>query len=122
MRKVLDKAGEIERSINTVFRPSVWTKFVKAIKEFKMIDAGDKIAVCISDGKDSMLLAKLMQMLQKISDVPFEIAYISMDPGYNAENRKRIEENSKLLNIPVEFFETDIFDVTANVGGNPCYL
>ena len=122
MRKKLDTAGEIERSINTVFRPSVWTKFVKAIKEFKMIDAGDKIAVCISGGKDSMLLAKLMQMLQKISDVPFEIAYISMDPGYNAENRKRIEENSKLLNIPVEFFETDIFDVTANVGGNPCYL
>lgn len=122
MRKKLDTAGEIERSINTVFRPSVWTKFIKAVKEFKMIDAGDKIAVCISGGKDSMLLAKLMQMLQKISDVPFEIAYISMDPGYNAENRKRIEENSKLLNIPVEFFETDIFDVTANVGGNPCYL
>ena len=122
MRKKLDTAGEIDRSINTVFRPSVWTKFIKAVKEFKMIDAGDKIAVCISGGKDSMLLAKLMQMLQKISDVPFEIAYISMDPGYNAENRKRIEENSKLLNIPVEFFETDIFDVTANVGGNPCYL
>ena len=122
MRKKLDTAGEIERSINTVFRPSVWTKFVKAIKEFKMIDAGDKIAVCISGGKDSMLLAKLMQMLHKISDVPFEIEYISMDPGYNEKNRKKIEENAEKIGIPIKFFETDIFDVTAKVDGNPCYL
>ena len=122
MRKQLDETGEIERSLNTVFRPSIWTKFVKAVKEFKMINAGDKIAVCISGGKDSMLLAKLMQMLQKISDVPFEIEYISMDPGYNEKNRKKIEENAKKIGIPVKFFETDIFDVTANVGGNPCYL
>lgn len=122
MRKILDKAGEVERSINTVFRPSIWTKFIKAVKEFKMIQSGDKIAVCISGGKDSMLLAKLFQMLQKISEVPFEIEYISMDPGYNAKNRKKIEENAKNLNIPVKFFETDIFDVTANAGGNPCYL
>lgn len=122
MRKKLDIAGEIERSINTVFRPVIWTKFVKAVKEYKMINAGDKIAVCISGGKDSMLLAKLMQMLQKISDVPFEIEFISMDPGYNVENRQKIEENAKKLNIPVNFFETDIFDITASVGGNPCYL
>ena len=94
MRKQLDAAGEIERSLNTVFRPSVWTKFIKAVKEFKMINAGDKIAVCISGGKDSMLLAKLMQMLHKISDVPFEIEYISMDPGYNEKNRKKNEENA----------------------------
>ncbi len=122
MRKSLDEAGEIERSINTVFRPTVWTKFVKAVKEFKMINSGDKIAVCISGGKDSMLLAKLMQMLQKISDVPFGIEYISMDPGYNEKNRKKIEENAKKIGIPIKFFETDIFDVTANVQGNPCYL
>ncbi len=122
MRKSLDEAGEIERSINTVFRPIVWTKFVKAVKEFKMINSGDKIAVCISGGKDSMLLAKLMQMLQKISDVPFGIEYISMDPGYNEKNRKKIEENAKKIGIPIKFFETDIFDVTANVQGNPCYL
>ena len=115
MRKKLDEAGEIERSLNTVFRPSVWTKFIKAVKEFKMINAGDKIAVCISGGKDSMLLAKLMQMLHKISDVPFEIEYISMDPGYNEKNRKKIEENSKKIGIPIKFFETDIFDVTAKV-------
>lgn len=122
MRKKLDEAGEIERSLNTTFRPSVWTKFIKAVKEFKMINAGDKIAVCISGGKDSMLLAKLMQMLHKISDVPFEIEYISMDPGYNEKNRKKIEENSKKIGIPIKFFETDIFDVTAKVQGNPCYL
>ncbi|MBQ4541960.1 MAG: hypothetical protein IJA23_03805, partial [Clostridia bacterium] len=122
MRKKLDTAGEIERSINTVFRPSVWTKFIKAVKEFKMINAGDKIAVCISGGKDSMLLAKLMQMLHKISDVPFEIEYISMDPGYNEKNRKKIEENAEKIGIPIKFFETDIFDVTAKVDGNPCYL
>lgn len=122
MRKQLDEAGEIERSLNTVFRPSIWTKFVKAVKEFKMIESGDKIAVCISGGKDSILLAKLMQMLQKISDVPFELEFISMDPGYSIENRKKIEENAKKMNIPVNFFETDIFDVTAKVQGNPCYL
>ena len=122
MRKKLDTAGEIERSLNTVFRPSVWTKFIKAVKEFKMINAGDKIAVCISGGKDSMLIAKLMQMLHKISDVPFEIEYISMDPGYNEKNRKKIEENAEKIGIPIKFFETDIFDVTAKVDGNPCYL
>ncbi len=122
MKKELDFAGEVERSLNTVFRPSIWTKFIKAVKEFKMINAGDKIAVCISGGKDSMLLAKLMQMLHKISDVPFEIEYISMDPGYNAKNRKKIEENAEKIGIPIKFFETDIFDVTAKVDGNPCYL
>lgn len=122
MRKKLDKVGEVERSINTVFRPTIWTKFVKAVKEFKMIEAGDKIAVCISGGKDSMLLAKLMQMLQRISDVPFEIEYISMDPGYHEKNRQKIEQNAKDLEIPIRFFETDIFDVTASVQGNPCYL
>ncbi len=122
MRRELDFAGEVERDLNTALRPAIWTKFVKAVKEFNMISAGDKIAVCISGGKDSMLLAKLMQMLQKISDVPFELKFISMDPGYNAENRKLIEENAKKLNVPIEFFESDIFDVTANVDGNPCYL
>lgn len=122
MRKQLTEAGEIERSLNTTFRPAIWTKFTKAIKEFNLIEEGDKIAVCISGGKDSMLLAKLMQMLQKISDVPFEIEYISMDPGYNEKNRKKIEENAKKIEIPVNFFESNIFDVTASVGGNPCYL
>ena len=122
MRKVLDTAGEIERSINTTYRPSIWTKFVKAIKEFKLIEPNDKIAVCVSGGKDSMLLAVLFKMLHKISDFPFEVEYISMDPGYNEKNRKKIEENAKKLDVPLKFFETDIFDVTVNAGGSPCYL
>lgn len=122
MRKVLDKAGEIERSLNTTYRPSIWTKFVKAIKEFNMIEPNDKIAVCVSGGKDSMLLAALFKMLHKISDFPFEIEYISMDPGYNEKNRKKIEENAKKIDIPLKFFETDIFDVTVSADGSPCYL
>lgn len=122
MKKELDFAGEVERSLNKAYRPEIWTKFVKAVKEFELILPNDRIAVCISGGKDSILLAKLLQMLQKISDFPFELEYISMDPGYSAENRKQIEKNAKLLNIPIQFFETDIFDVTTVVGGNPCYL
>ena len=122
MKKQLSLAGEVERTINTTLRPQIWTKFIKAVKEFKMVSAGDKIAVCISGGKDSMLLAKLMQMLQRISDVPFEIEYISMDPGYHEKNRQKIEQNAKALEIPVVFFETPIFDVTTKVGGSPCYL
>ena len=90
--------------------------------EYELIKENDKIAVCISGGKDSMLLAKCMQQLQRHSEVPFELIFLVMDPGYNKENRKLIEENSKLLNIPVEIFESDIFDVTTRVGGSPCYL
>jgi len=78
--------------------------------------------VCISGGKDSMILAKLMQQLQKISDVPFELVFLSMDPGYNKENRKKIEDNAKLMNIPIQFFDSDIFEVTARTEKNPCYL
>ena len=122
MKKELDFAGEVERSLNKAYRPEIWTKFTKAVKEFELILPNDKIAVCISGGKDSILLAKLLQMLQKISDFPFELEYISMDPGYTKLNRKQIEENAKKLNIPIKFFETDIFDVTTVAGGNPCYL
>lgn len=122
MKKQLDQPGEIERSIFSSFRPTIWTKFIKAIKEFKLIEPNDKIAVCISGGKDSMLLAKLMQMLQKISDFPFELEFISMNPGYNQKNYKKIQENAKKIGIPIKFFDTNIFDVTASVGGNPCYL
>lgn len=120
--KKLDFAGEVERSLNKTYRPEIWTKFLKAIKEFKLIEPNDKIAVCVSGGKDSMLLAKLMQMLKKISDFPFEVVYLSMDPGYTKENRLQIEKNAEMLDIPIEIFETDIFDVTTVVGGNPCYL
>ena len=92
------------------------------MKEYKLVNPGDRVAVCISGGKDSMLLAKLMQELHKYSKIPFELKYIVMDPGYNSENRKRIEENSKLLNIPIDIFETNIFNVSNNTEKNPCYL
>ena len=122
MARKLEKFQEIERSILTTYRKDIWSPFILAVKRYEMIQAGDKIAVCISGGKDSMLLAKLMQQLQKISDVPFDLVFLSMDPGYNEKNRKRIEDNAKLLNIPIQFFNSDIFEVTARTEKNPCYL
>ena len=94
------------------------------MKQYELVQAGDKIAACVSGGKDSFLNAKLLQMLQRHSDVPFELVFLMMDPGYNEENRRVIEENAKLLNIPLTVFETDIFDVTASVGksSSACYL
>ena len=93
-----------------------------AIQEYKLIKEGDKIAVCISGGKDSVLMACCLRQLQIHSDVPFELVFLVMDPGYNTENRKLIEHNTKLLNLPVHIFESDIFEVTDRVGGAPCYL
>lgn len=122
MARQLEKYQEIERSLLTTYRKDVWSPFILAIKRYEMIEAGDKIAVCISGGKDSMILAKLMQQLQKISDVPFNLVFLSMDPGYNQANRKKIEDNAKLLNIPIQFFNSDIFEVTARTEKNPCYL
>ena len=94
----------------------------RSIKRYELIQAGDRIAVCISGGKDSMLLATLMRMLQKYSEVPFELIYLAMDPGYNSENRRQIEKNAALLELPLTVFETDIFDVTAKTDRYPCYL
>lgn len=118
----LEKHIQIERSIIKKYRKTIWSNFIGAVQEYELIKENDKIAVCISGGKDSMLLAKCMQQLQRHSIVPFELVFLVMDPGYNKENRKLIEENSKLLNIPVTIFESDIFDVTTRVGGSPCYL
>lgn len=122
MAKELTKAGEAERSINKKFRKEIWNKFIEAVKNYKLIDEGDKIAVCISGGKDSMMLAVLMKMLQKYSEVKFDLQYIVMDPGYNPENRKKIENNAKVLEIPIHIFETDIFEIADNVTESPCYL
>ena len=94
----------------------------RCVDDYQMIEEGDKIAVGVSGGKDSVVLAKLMQELQKHTEQPFELTFLVMDPGYNPENRKLIEENAKLLNIPVTIFESDIFDITESVGGAPCYL
>ncbi len=117
-----EKHIEIERSIIKKYRKTIWVNFIAAVQEYELIQENDKIAVCISGGKDSMILAKCMQQLQKHSAYPFELVFLVMDPGYTAENRSLIEENAKTLNIPVHIFESDIFDVTTRVGGSPCYL
>lgn len=122
MARQLSFAQEVERSIIKTYRKEIWNPFVEAVKNYKLIAPGDSIAVCISGGKDSMLLAKCMQQLRRFSDFPFDLKFICMDPGYNAANRHQIAYNAERLEIPVEFFDTNIFDVTVSVERNPCYL
>ena len=112
----------IEKSIQKRFRSELWGPFINAVKQYELIQENDKIAVCISGGKDSMLLAKLMQLLQRYSEIPFSLEYIVMDPGYNPVNRKKIEENASLLGIPITIFETSIFDIANRQDHSPCYL
>ena len=113
----------IERSIIKKYRKTIWNNFVAAIKDYELIREGDRIAVCISGGKDSMLLAKCMQHLQKYSDFEFGVEYIVMDPGYNPENRAKIIENAEILDLPITIFDSPIFNSVQNVGGGtPCYL
>ena len=114
--------NEIELSIVNKFRRPVWTKFLKGIKEYDLIQKGDRIAVCISGGKDSMLMAMCMKRLQRYSKVPFEVVFLVMNPGYNEINYQKIRENAALLNIPIQVFETGIFDAVAKVDQHPCYL
>ena len=118
----MEKYVEIERSIIKKFRKDIWSKFIKAISDYELIKENDNIMVCISCGKDSFLLSKCIQELIKHGKFPFTAHYVVMDPGYNKVNRQLIEKNAKLLNVPIEIFETNIFDVTAKVEGNPCYL
>lgn len=118
----MDKYKEIENSIITKYRKDIWAKFVKAVKEFDMIQENDKIAVCISGGKDSFILAKCMQEIQRHGKVKFDLEFIVMDPGYKQENRTLIEENAKLLNIPITIFKTNIFTVVHDIKESPCYL
>lgn len=122
MGRELEKHELVERSIIKTYRKRIWNPFLIALKNYKLVNAGDKIAVCISGGKDSMLMAKLLQELHKYSEVPFELVYLVMDPGYNAENRKKIEDNARLLHIPITVFETDIFTVADKTEKSPCYL
>ena len=113
----------IERSIIKKYRKTIWNNFVAAIKDYQLIKPGDKIGVCISGGKDSMLLAKCMQHLQKYSDFEFSVEYIVMDPGYEEANRQKIIENAKILDLPITVFNSPIFNSVSNVGGgSPCYL
>lgn len=113
---------EIERSIIKRFRKEIWRPFVKALNEYDMIQEGDNIAVCISGGKDSMLLAKCMQEILRHGKMEFGLKFLVMDPGYHPANRQLIEENAKLLGIPVTIFESDIFETVVDAGGSPCYL
>ena len=122
MARTLEPYQLAERSIITKYRKVLWNPFIEAVKRYEMIQPGDRIAVCISGGKDSMLLAKLKQQLQKHSDFPFELVFLVMDPGYNELNRRKIESNAALLNIPVTIFESDIFEVADSAGKSPCYL
>ncbi|MBQ5311642.1 MAG: tRNA 2-thiocytidine biosynthesis protein TtcA [Oscillospiraceae bacterium] len=112
----------IELSLTKKFCRTIWGRFIKGIKAYEMIDSGDRIAVCISGGKDSMLMAKCMQHLQKYSEKPFEAEYIVMDPGYSPANLDKIKENAQILGIPIRIFRSTIFDTVYDIEQNPCYL
>ncbi|MGN0442190.1 MAG: ATP-binding protein [Acutalibacteraceae bacterium] len=122
MSRELEEYERVERSIVKKYRKGIWNPFILAVKKYELIKPGDKIAVCISGGKDSMLLAKLMQQLHSYSDFPFDVEYIVMDPGYNKINRAKIESNAELLHIPIKVFETNIFRVADKTEKSPCYL
>ena len=118
----MERYEEIERSIIKKYRKPIWRKFTQGVKEYDLIQEGDKIAVCISGGKDSMLLAKCMQELQRHGRIHFDLEFVVMDPGYNEINRQTIINNAKLLNIPIHIFNTEIFDIVADIDESPCYL
>jgi len=118
----MDRGHEIENTICKKFKKTIWNRFIMSIKEYDLIEEGDKIAVCISGGKDSMLMAKCIQRLQRYSEIPFEAKYLVMDPGYNPRNRQKIEENAETLGIPIEIFESNIFNAVSDIKDSPCYL
>lgn len=117
-----DICENVEKSIRKKYKKTIWSKFTKAINRYELVKEGDRIAVCISGGKDSMLMAKLFQELKLHNKIPFEVKFLVMDPGYSPENRKVIEDNAKKLNVPIQIFESDIFDSVYNVEKSPCYL
>ena len=112
----------VENSLRKKFREKLWCNFTKAVRDYELVKSGDRIAVCISGGKDSMLMAKLFQELHRYSKVPFELEFLVMDPGYSPANRQVIEENARKLNIPIRIFESNIFDSVYHVEKSPCYL
>ncbi len=119
----MEEYKEIERSIIKKYRKEIWSRFVKAVSDYELINENDRVMVCISGGKDSFLLAKCIEELVRHGKTKFEAKYVIMDPGYNEKNRKLIEDNAKRLNLPVEIFESDIFNIVDNLTeGNPCYL
>ncbi len=118
----MEKYQEIERSIIKKFRKEIWRQFVKAVKDYELIKENDKIMVCISGGKDSFLLAKCIEELSKHSDIPFTAKYVVMNPGYTNVNKELILENAKIMNVDIEMFESDIFEVVDKTDRSPCYL
>jgi len=118
----MEKYQEIERSIIKKYRKEIWNRFISSVVQYKLIQEGDNIAVCISGGKDSMLMAKCMQELKRHGKFDFGLEFLVMDPGYNPANRQMIIDNAKCLNIPIRMFETQIFDIVADVSQSPCYL
>lgn len=122
-RSVEKTVQEIEKSLITTFRKPIWSKFTKAIREFEMIQTGDKIAVAISGGKDSLMMAKLFQELHRHGRQNFELVFLAMDPGYHESVRQMVKENCEYLGIPVQIVKSDIFDVVDKIGDNsPCYM
>ncbi len=117
-----EKAVLVEKSIQKKFHKQLLSKFLKAITDYEMIKPNDKIAVCMSGGKDSFLMAKLFQELKRFTKIPFDVEFLVMDPGYNSENRKMIEDNASLLEIPIKIFETQIFDSVVKIEKSPCYI
>lgn len=122
MSRELTPRETAERSLIKTYRKSLWNPFIAAVKRYELVSPGDHIAVCVSGGKDSFVLAKLMQELRKHTDRPFALTFLAMDPGYNPANRALLEENAGRLGIPLTIFESGIFDVTVQVDKNPCYL
>ncbi len=119
----MEKYKEVERSIIKTYRKEIWSRFIKAVKDYELIQENDKIMVCISGGKDSFLLAKCIQEILRHGKIHFDAKYVVMNPGYNEANKEQIIKNAKLLNIPIEIFNADIFDyVNTLETGNPCYL
>lgn len=118
----MERYKEIERSIIRKFRKDIWSKFIKAVINYQLINENDKIMVCISGGKDSFLLAKCIEELKKHSKIKFEACYVCMNPGYSKKNEDLIIENAKTMNVPLQMFESDIFDIVSKVEKSPCYL
>lgn len=122
MSRTFTPVQQVEQSIVKRYHEELWSPFCKAIRRYQLILPGDKIAVCISGGKDSMLMAKMMQMLHRHTEIPFDVEYLIMDPGYNEINRKKVESNARFLEIPYTIFESDIFEVANAQDRNPCFL
>ena len=122
MRADRQKAADVEKSIEKKFKKTIWGRFVAAVNEYRLIEENDRIAVCISGGKDSMLMAKLFQKLKRHNKFPFEVVFLVMDPGYSPENRAIIEQNAKRLDVPITVFESNIFESVFHIEKSPCYV